>query len=112
MLRRLWANTLFMLAIGVAGLLQRANVPQNIAVLVLASVVVAAVITNAMLIKSTGLLGVGGLSLAYGAMRGHHPADGLLIAITILTVAAIVLMIFADFPNPSKRSYSDEISES
>jgi len=111
-MRRLWANTLFMLAIGVAGLLPRVDVPQRIVVLALASVVVAAVITNAMLIKSTGLLGVGGLSLAYGAVRGHHPADGLLIVIIVLTIGAIALMIFSDFSIPSKRSQSDEILES
>ena len=111
-MRRLWANTLFMLAIGVAGLLKTVDVPQNISTLAIVSVVVSAVITNLMLIKSTGLLGVGGLSLAYTEVGGHHPASVLMIVITILTVAAIALMIFADFPNPSKRSHSDEISES
>jgi len=111
-MRRLWANTLFMLAIGVAGLLKTVDIPQNISTLAIVSVVVSAVITNVMWIKSTGLLGVGGLSLAYSEVDGHHPASVLMIVITILTVAAIVLMIFADFPNPSKRSYSDEISES
>lgn len=111
-MKRLWANTLFMLAIGVAGLLKTVDVPQNISTLAIVSVVVSAVITNAMLIKSTGLLGVGGLSLAYSAMRGHHPADGLLIVILVLTIGAIALMIFSDFSIPSKRSQSDEILES
>lgn len=111
-MKRLWANMLFMLAIGVAGLLKTVDVPQNIPTLAILSVVVSAVITNLMWIKSTGLLGVGGLSLAYSEVSGHHPADVLMIVITTLTVAAIVLMIFADFSNPSKRSHSDEISES
>ncbi|GAP13204.1 hypothetical protein LARV_00955 [Longilinea arvoryzae] len=109
-MRRLWANTLFMLAIGVAGILKTVDIPQNISTLAIVSVVVSAVITNVMWIKSTGLLGVGGLSLAYSQSGGlSQAASFLIILIAILVIGAVVLMIFSDFPIPSKRSDSDEI---
>ncbi|TLN27701.1 hypothetical protein FDZ74_01205 [bacterium] len=111
-MRRLWANTLFMLAIGVAGLLKTVDVPQNISTLAIVSVIVSAVIANVMLIKATGLIGIGGLSLAYSQLGGRSQAASfLIILITILVIGAVVLMIFSDFPIPSKRSHSDEIYE-
>lgn len=111
-MRRLMANLLFALAICIAVLLQKAGIPQNIMMLVIISVVMSAIITNLMLIKSIGLVGIGGLSLAYSQLSGHsQAATSLLILIAVLITSAVVLMIFADFPNSSKRSHSDEISE-
>lgn len=112
-MRRLMANLLFALAICSAVLLQKAGIPENIMMLVIISVVMSAIITNLMLIKSTGLVGIGGLSLAYSQLSGRsQAATALLILIALLITGAVVLMIFADFSIPSKRSHSDEISES
>lgn len=112
-MRRVIANSLFALAIGSAGMLQSAGVPENVMMLVLVSVVASAIITNLMFIKSTGLVGIGGLSLAYSQFGVHgQAASFLMILIVFLMTGAVVLMIFADFPNSSKRSHSNEISES
>ena len=111
-MRRLMANMLFVLAGGCALLLQLAGISENAMLLVLVSVVVSAVITNLMFIKSTGLVGIGGLSLAYSQFGAQSQAARfLMILIVVLMTGAVVLMIFADFPNSSKRSHSDEISE-
>lgn len=111
-MRRPMANILFALAAGSALLLQLAGVPENVMRLVLVSVVTSAVITNLMLIKSTGLVGIGGISLAYSQFGGHNQAASLLLVlIAVLIASAVVLMIFADYPIPSKRNSSDEIFE-
>ncbi len=111
-MRRMMANMLFALAIGSALLLQSAGVLENARLLVLVSVVTSAIITNLMFIKSTGLVGIGGLSLAYSQFGAQSQAARfLMILIAVLITSAVVLMIFADFPNSSKRSHSDEISE-
>lgn len=111
-MRRLWANTLFMLSIGVAGLLKTVDVPQNISTLAIVSVIVSAVIANVMWIKSIGLVGIGGISLAYSQLGGRSQAASfLIILIAILVIGAVVLMIFSDFHIPSRRSNSDEFPE-
>ena len=112
-MRRMMANSLFALAIGSTAMLQKAGAPENIMLLILVSVVVSAVIANVMLIKSTGLVGIGGISVAYSQSGELSQAASFLIILTaILVVSAVVLMIFSDFSILSKRSHSDEISES
>ncbi len=103
-MRRVTANSLFALAIGSATMLQKAGAPENIMLLVLVSVVISAVIANLMLIKSTGLVGIGGISLAYSQSGGlSQAASFLIILIAILVIAAVVLMIFSDFSILSKK---------
>lgn len=111
-MRRIIANSLFALAIGSALILPMAGTPGNIVLLVLVSVVICAFVANLMLIKSTGLVSLGGISLAHQQLGGSNQAAGfLMILIAVLMISGVVLMIFVDFPNPSKRSHSDEISE-
>ena len=106
------ANMLFALAAISALLLQSAGVPENVRLLVLVSVLASAVITNLMFIKSTGLVGIGGLSLAYSQFGAQNQAARFLtILIAFLITGAVVLMIFADLPNSAKRSHYNEISE-
>ena len=89
-MRRLMANMLFALAIGSALLLQSAGVPENARMLALVSVLTSAIITNLMFIKSTGLVGFGGLSLAYSQLSGHsQAATALLILIALLLVGYV-----------------------
>jgi hypothetical protein len=107
------ANMFFALAAGSALLLQSTGVSESVMLLVLVSVLTSAIITNLMFIKSTRLVGIGGLSLAYSQFGAQSQAARfLMILIAALITGAVVLMIFADLPNSSKRSHSDEISES
>lgn len=111
-MRRMMANMLFVLAAGSTLLLQPAGVPENVRLLVLMSVLASAIITNFMFIKSTGLIGIGGLFLAYSQFGAHsRVANALIILSAALITGAVVVMIFSDFPNSIKRNPSDEISQ-
>lgn len=104
MTTRLFSNTCFAAALSGCFLMPLAQVPQPVMCLALASVLISAVLTNLMWLRSMGLVGIGGLSLAYSHLSGSNLAGTFLtIVIAVLVGLAVVLMIFADGSNETQR---------
>lgn len=97
MMRRVYSNTCFAAALSGCLLMQMARVPEPVMYLALASVATSAILTNLMWLRSMGLVGMGGLSLAYSQLLGLNLAGTFLtIVVAVLVGLAVVLMIFAD----------------
>jgi apolipoprotein N-acyltransferase len=107
---RVVSNILFGVAIGCAALLKTFAIPESLVWLAIVSVVVAMILTNLMWIRSIGLTGVGGLSLVYVNLSGSPiPGTTITVLVTILSILAILLAIYSDFPESSKgKTKSDE----
>lgn len=112
MFMRIMSNTLFSLAFGGALLLDGCGAPRPMVLFALFCVVISAILTNVMLIKTIGLYGVGGLSLVHAGLAGQNPVGAVLtIIIAVLMTGAVMLLIFADPSFESKGKKSDEIPE-
>ncbi len=106
MQRRVTSNLLFGAAIGCAALLQVFVTPPNLSWLAIFSVAAAMLMTNLMIVRASGLAGIGGLSLVY-ARLGDRPAGAALTILTsILLVLAVFLAILADLSETSKGKAS------
>ena len=110
-MNRALANSCFALAISGCMLLKAVGVPDQTLYLVFFSVAMSAILTNLYWIRTIGLIGIGGLSLAHSSLAGQNLAgDVLTVVIGGLVLAAVVLMIFADSSNHSKsKRSSDEV---
>lgn len=110
-MNRASSNSCFSLAISGCMLLKAAGVPDQTLFLAFCSVAIAAILTNLHWIRTIGLIGIGGLSLAYFNLAGQNPAGAaLIVVIGGLVLAGVVLMIFADGSNHSKSKRSmDEV---
>lgn len=110
-MNRAFANSCFALAISGCMLLKAVGVPDQVLYLVFFSVAMAAILTNLYWIRTIGLIGIGGLSLAHSSLAGQNPAGAVLtVFIGGLVLAGVVLMIFADSSNHSKsKRSSDEV---
>jgi preprotein translocase subunit SecG len=98
---------MFGTAIGCAALLQAFVTPQNLSWLAIFSVALAMLLTNLMVVRASGLAGIGGLSLVYARMGDTQPAGRALTIITaILVVLAVFLAILADISESSKGKAS------
>ena len=71
-------NSCFALAISGCMLLKAAGVPDQTLYLVFFSVAMAAILTNLYWIRTIGLIGIGGLSLAHSGLAGHNLAGAVL----------------------------------
>ena len=110
-MNRAISNSCFVLAISGCMLLKAAGVPNQTLYLVFFSVAMSAILTNLFWIRTIGLIGIGGLSLAHSSLAGQNPA-GAVVTVVIggLVLAAVVLMIFAGSSNHSKSKRStDEV---
>ena len=106
MQRRVTSNLLFGAAIACAGLLQAFVTPPDLSWLAIFSVAAAMILTNLMIVRASGLAGIGGLSLVY-ARLGDQPAGAALTVITaILLVLAVLLAILADLSESTKGKTS------
>jgi hypothetical protein len=100
---RMISNTLFGAAIGLAGSLKICEVPEPLVWLAVSSVVIAMILTNLVRIRSVGLVGVSGLSMAYMTLSGQYfPAAAITILVTIMLVLAVLLAIWANQSISSK----------
>ena len=104
---RVTSNLLFTAAIGCAALLQAFVIPPNLSWLAIFSVAAAMLLTNLMIVRASGLAGIGGLSLVYARLGDTQPAGAALTVITaILMVLAVLVAILADISESSKGKVS------
>lgn len=94
---RVTSNLLFGAAIGCTALLQAFVTPSDLSWLAIFSVAAAMLLTNLMIVRASGLAGVGGLSLVYARLGNQQPVGAALTIFTaILLVLAVLLAIVAD----------------
>ena len=107
MQRRVTSNLLFGAAIGCAALLQAFVTPPDLSWLAIFSVATAMLLTNLMIVRASGLAGIGGLSLVYARLGDQQPAGAALTIMTsILLVLAVLLAILADISESTKGKAS------
>jgi hypothetical protein len=107
MQHRVTSNLLFGAAISCAALLQAFVIPQNLSWLAIFSVAVAMLLTNLMIVRASGLAGIGGLSLVYTRLGDQQPVGAALMIITAsLVVLAVLVAILADISESSKGKAS------
>jgi hypothetical protein len=100
---RVTSNLLFGAAIGCATLLQAFVSPPDLSWLAIFSVAAAMLLTNLMIVRASGLAGIGGLSLVYARLGDQQPAGAALtIIISVLLVLAVLLAILADISESTK----------
>jgi hypothetical protein len=103
MQRRMTSNLLFGLAIGCAALLGQFASPASLSWLAIFSVATAMILTNFMIVRASGLAGIGGLSLVYARLGENQPISAALVIFSsILMVLAVLLAILADLSESSK----------
>lgn len=95
---RMYSNILFSLSIGSAFLLKVTRLPDPLIGFVVALMITGAVLSNLMLIRTSGMaLSVGGLILVFhSAPVPSATLAGLLVFLAVLQIAATVLLISAD----------------
>ena len=107
MLRRVTSNLLFGAAIACAALLQAFVTPPGLCWLAIFSVAGAMLLTNLMIVRASGLAGIGGLSLVYTRIGDQQPAGAALTIVTaILLLLAVLLAILADISESTKGKAS------
>ena len=79
----------FGLAMGSSLMMKSFNIQDEFVGLAISSVLVSAILTNLMLIRSMGIVGISGFSLLY-SMLGSSSLPG-----TILTIISAILLVFA-----------------
>ena len=94
---RLFSNTIFGLALGSALMMKSFAVQNELVGLAVFSVLLSAIMTNFMWIRSMGIAGISGLSLVYTKLGGSSlPGTILMVITTVLVSSAVLLEIFAD----------------
>jgi hypothetical protein len=94
---RLFSNTIFGLALGSALMMKSFAVQNELVGLAVFSVLLSAIMTNFMWIRSMGIAGISGLSLVYTKLGGSSlPGTILMVITTVLVSSAVLLVIFAD----------------
>jgi hypothetical protein len=108
---RLLSNTLFGLALGCALVMKSFAIQNGLVGLAVFSVLLSALMTNFMWIRSTGIAGISGLFLVYIKLSGSYPGTILTIMIAVLISSAIVLAIYADLSDLRQgEKRKDEVS--
>jgi hypothetical protein len=103
MQRRMTSNLLFGLAISCAALLGSFASPASLSWLAIFSVAMAMILTNVMIVRASGLAGIGGLSLVYARLDESQSIGAVLVIFSsILLILAVMLAILADLSEPSK----------
>jgi hypothetical protein len=99
----------FALALSIALLMKLFTVQDELVWLAVFSVVVSAILTNLMRIRSIGIAGIGGLSIVYIKFgSGSLPGTILTVLTSLLLVIAVLLAIYADLSRPSTNIQGDE----
>jgi len=94
---RLFSNTIFGLALGSALMMKSFAVQNELVGLAVFSVLLSAIMTNFMWIRSMGIAGISGLSLVYMKLGGSSlPGTILMVITTVLVSSAVLLVIFTD----------------
>jgi len=94
---RLFSNTIFGLALGSALMMKSFAVQNELVGLAVFSVLLSAIMTNFMWIRSMGIAGISGLSLVYTKLGGSSlPGTILMVITTVLVSSAVLLVIFTD----------------
>ena len=108
---RQFSNTLFGLALSSALLMKSFAIQDELVGLVVFSVLLSAILTNFMWIRSIGIAGISGLSLVYMKLGGSSLPGTILTVITaVLLSSAVLLAIFADLSNSKQgEKRQDEV---
>jgi len=95
---RMYSNILFSLSIGSAFSLKVTHLPEALIGFVVALMITGAVLSNLILVRTTGMaIGIGGLLLVFrSAPVPSATLAGLLAFLAVLQIAATVLLISAD----------------
>ena len=103
------SNMCFGVALGGSLLMKLFEVRDELIWLAVFSVVVSAILTNFMWIRSMGIAGVGGLSIVYFKLGGSSlPGTILTILTATLLVIAVFMAIYIDLSHPLKSNLEDE----
>jgi len=102
---RMYSNILFSLSIGSAFSLKVTHLPDALIGFVVALMITGAVLSNLMMIRTTGMaLSVGGLILVFhSAPVPSATLAGLLAFLAVLQIAATVLLISADLSTVKEK---------
>ena len=108
---RQFSNTLFGLALSSALLMKSFAVQDELIGLAVFSVLLSAILTNFMWIRSIGIAGISGLSLVYMKLGGSSLPGTILTVITaVLLSSAVLLALFADLSNSKQgEKRQDEV---
>ena len=99
----------FALALSTALLMKLFAVQDELVWLAVFSVLVTAILTNLMWIRSMGIAGISGLSIVYFKLgNSSFPGTILTVLTTLLLVIAVLLAIYADLSYPFKNIQGDE----
>jgi len=94
---RQFSNTLFGLALGSALMMKSFAVQDELVGFAVFSVLLSAILTNFMWIRSIGIAGISGLSLVYMKLGGSSLPGTILTVITaVLLSSAVLFAIYAD----------------
>jgi hypothetical protein len=101
----MYSNVLFSLSIGSAFLLRIIHLPDSFIWFVVALMITGAVLSNLMLVRTTGMaIGIGGLILVFrSAPMPSAALAGLLAFLAVQQIAATVLLISADLSTVKEK---------
>ena len=103
------SNTCCGLALGSALLMKLFAIQNELIWLAVCSVVVTAILTNLMRVRSIGVAGVSGLSILFSRLNGISITGTILTVLTAaLLVVAVLLAICADVSTPAKENQGDK----
>jgi len=106
---RLFSNTIFGLALGSALMMKSFAVQNELVGLAVFSVLLSAIMTNFMWIRSMGIAGISGLSIVYFKLGSSSlPGTVLTILTTVLLIGAVFMAIYVDISLPKKSNQGDE----
>ena len=101
---RLFSNTIFGLALGSALMMKSFAVQNELVGLAVFSVLLSAIMTNFMWIRSMGIAGISGLSIVYFKLGSSSlPGTVLTILTTVLLIGAVFMAIYVDISLPKKK---------
>lgn len=102
---RMYSNILFSLSIGSAFLLRITRLPDSFTWFVVALMITGAVLSNIMLVRTTGIaIGIGGLLLVFrSAPVPSATLAGLLVFLAVLQITATILLISADLSTVKEK---------
>jgi hypothetical protein len=102
---RMYSNILFSLSIGSAFSLKVTHLPDALIGFVVALMITGAVLSNLMLVRTTGIaIGIGGLLLVFrSAPMPSATLAGLLVFLAVLQITATILLISADLSTVKEK---------